>query len=171
MELVSPSGNSLFKTDEPGDKGCKCLLTLQLHTSDSPVTIVSAYAPTLTSTPEAKDEFYSTLSIVIKNIPSNKHVVLLGDFNAGVGAEHDSWPSCLGHFEVGKINFGVGKINENRQHLLELCSYHGICMTNSFQMKPQHTVFWTHSCSKHRYQLDMVIVRGTSLEFVLLTRT
>ena len=94
--------NSLLKMVEPGDKGSERLLTLRLQTSDGPVTLVSAYAPTLTSTPEAKDEFYTNLSDIIKNIPRNKHLVLLGDFNARVGADHDSWPSCLGHFRVGQ---------------------------------------------------------------------
>ena len=140
-------------------------LTLRLQTSDGPVTLVSAYAPTLTSTPEAKDEFYTNLSDVIKNIPDNEHLVLLGDFHARVGADHDSWPSCLGHF-------GVGKINENGQRLLELCSYHGLCVTNSyFQTKLQHRVSWRHPRSKHWHQLDLVIVRRTSLKTVLLTRS
>ncbi|XP_071483240.1 craniofacial development protein 2-like [Diadema antillarum] len=150
---------------EPGDKGSDRLLTLRLQTSDGPVTLVSAYAPTLASTPEAKDEFYSNLSDVIRNIPDNEHLVLLGDFNARVGADHDSWPSCLGHF-------GVGKINENGQRLLELCSFHGLCVTNSyFQTKPQHRVSWRHPRSKHWHQLDLVIVRRTSLKTVLLTRS
>ncbi|XP_071508358.1 craniofacial development protein 2-like [Diadema antillarum] len=89
---------------EPGDKGSERLLTLRLQTSNGPVPLVNAYAPTLTSTPEAKDEFYSNLSDVIRNIPDNEHLVLLGEFNARVGADHDSWSSCLGHFGVGKIN-------------------------------------------------------------------
>ena len=41
-----------------------------------------------------------------KNIHSSDHLVLLGDFNARVGADHESWSSCL-------CCFGVGKINEN----------------------------------------------------------
>ena len=79
--------------------------------------------------------FNANLSEVVKNTPSKEHIIL-GDYNARVGADHDSWPSCLGHF-------GVGKINENGQRLLELCSYHGLCVTNAyFQTKPQHN--WCH---------------------------
>lgn len=119
---------------EPGDKGWECLLTLQLHTSDGPAALISAYAPTLTSTREVKDEFYTSLTDVIKNMPSNEHLYLLGDFNARVGTDHNSWPSCLRSFRVGKVN-------DNGQRLLELCSYHGLCVTNTFfQTKPQHSV-------------------------------
>jgi len=86
-------------------------MTIRLHTSEGFVALVSAYAPTLTSTAEAKDEFYVNISNVIKKIPPKEHVIILGDFNARVGADHDSWPSCL-------ECFGVGKINENGQCLL-----------------------------------------------------
>ena len=66
----------------------------------------------------------------------------------------------------------MGKINENGQRLLELCSYHGLCVTNSyFQTKPQHGVSWRQPRSKHWNQLDMVIVKRISLKFVLCTRT
>lgn len=157
--------NILLKIVEPGEKGCERLLTLSLHTSDGQISLISAYAPTLTLTPEAKDEFYSNLNVVIKNIPNNGQLVLLGDFNAREGANRDSWPSCLG-------SFGVGKVNDNGQRLLELCSYHGLCVTNTFfQTKPQHRVSWRHPRLKHWRQLDMIIVRHTSLKHVLLTRT
>ena len=147
---------------EPGDRGPECLLTLQLHTSNGPATLVSVYAPTLTSSPKAKDEFYANFSNIIQNIPISEHLVLLGDVNARVGADHDSWPSCLGQF-------GVGKMNVNGQHLLELCSYHGLCVTNAyFQTKSQLRVSWRHPRSKHWHQLDLIIVRCVSLKFVLL---
>ncbi|XP_076052811.1 uncharacterized protein LOC143032227 [Oratosquilla oratoria] len=54
--------NTLLSMVEPGDKGSERLMTLRLHTSEGPVTLVSAYAPTLTSTAEAKDEFYINIS-------------------------------------------------------------------------------------------------------------
>ncbi|XP_072171826.1 craniofacial development protein 2-like [Diadema setosum] len=150
---------------EPDDKGSERLLILRLQTSDGPVTLVSAYTPTLPSTPEAKDEFYTNLSDILRNIPDNEHLVHLGDFNARVGADHDSWPSYLGYFDVGRIN-------ENGQRLLELCSFHGLCVTNPyFQTKLQHRVSWRHPRSKHWHQLDLVIVRRTNLKTVLLSRS
>ena len=55
--------------------------------------------------------FYENLASIIRNIPSKEQIVVLGNFNARVGADHDSWPSCLGQF-------GVGKMNEKGQRLL-----------------------------------------------------
>ena len=63
-------------------------------------------------------------------------------------------------------------MNANGQCLLELCSYHGLRVTNTcFQTKSQHKVLWRHPCSKHWHQLDMIIVRCASLKFVLLACT
>ena len=150
---------------EPGDKGSERLMTLRLHTSEGPVTLVSAYAPTLTSTAEAKDEFYININSVVKSIPPKEHVIILGDFNARVGADHDSWPSCLGHF-------GIGKCNDNGQRLLEFCSYNNLCVTNSFfQTKPQHKVSWCHPRSQHWHQLDMTLIRRSNIQLVQITRT
>ena len=108
---------------EPGDKGTERLLTLRLHSSDGPVTLLSAYAPTQPSPPDVKDEFYTILSETVQSI---EQLLLLRDFNAKVGTDHDSWPNCFGPF-------GTGKFNENGQRLLELYSYHGLCITNSYE--------------------------------------
>ena len=138
---------------EPGSGSSEQLLTLCLNTTKGPVTLVSVYAPMLSATPDAKDEFYENLASTIRNIPSTEQLVLLGNFNARVGADNNSWPSCLGPF-------GVGKMNENGQQLLELCVFHNLCITNSFfKTKPQHKVSWRHPCSKHWHQLDLILVR------------
>lgn len=50
-------------------------------------------------------------------IPSKKHLVLLGDFNTRLGADHDSRYSGLAQFRVGKMS-------DNGQRLLELYMYH-----------------------------------------------
>ena len=72
-------------------------------------------------------------------------------------------PSCLGQF-------GIGKMIDNGQRLLELCTYHNLCIANSFfKTKPQHKVSWRHPRSKHWHQLDLILVRRTAIKNVLLT--
>ena len=127
--------------------------------------ILSVYAPTLCSSAETKDEFYEELESTIREIPATEHLYLLGDFNARVGADSNSWPRSIGHF-------GVGKLNENGQRLLELCSYHDLCVTSTFfSSKPHHRVSWRHPRSRHWHQLDLVITRRSSLNSVLNTRS
>ena len=100
--------NSLLSMIEPGSNGSERLLTLRLNTTAGPVTLVSVYAPTMSATSDIKDEFYENLAAIISSVPNNEQLVLLGDFNPRMGADHDTWPSCLGQF-------GVGKMNENGQ--------------------------------------------------------
>ena len=139
--------NSLLRMVEPGIGGSERHLTLRLNSTTGPVTLISVYAPTLSATPDTKDMFHDNLASIIRNIPSKEQVVVLGDFSARVGADHDSWPSCLGQF-------GVGKMNENGHRLLELCAFHDLCITNSFfRTKPQHKLSWRHPRSKHWHQL------------------
>ena len=96
--------NSLLGMVEPGSGGSERLLTLRLNSTTGPVTVISVYVPTLSATPDTKDMFYKNLASIIRNIPSKEQVVILGGFNARVDADHDSWPSCLGQFGVGKAN-------------------------------------------------------------------
>ena len=157
--------NSLLGMIEPIADGTERLLSLRLNTSDGPATLISAYAPTLTSDPETKDEFYANLETLIQGTSSEEHLILLGDFNARVGTDHDSWPTCLG-------KHGTGKMNENGQRLLELCTFHDLCITNTFfKTKPQHKVSWRHPRSKHWHQLDLIITRRRALKNILITRS
>jgi len=47
-------------------------MALCLNTTSGPVNLVSVYAPTLSATPNAKDEFYENLAFIIRNIPSSE---------------------------------------------------------------------------------------------------
>ncbi|XP_076030147.1 uncharacterized protein LOC143018559 [Oratosquilla oratoria] len=159
--------NSLLSSVEPPSKGTPRILSLRLSTTSGPVNVLSIYAPILSSPAETKDEFYEELETTIREIPATEQlpVYLLGDFNARVGADQESWPRSIGHF-------GVGKLNENGQRLLEMCSYHDLCVTNTFfATKPQHRVSWCHTRSRHWHQLDLVITRRPSLNCVLTTRS
>ena len=157
--------NSLLPMIVPPTGGSERILSLCLSTSSGMVNVISAYAPTLCSPQEMKDQFYEDLDNIINKIPETEHIILLGDFNARVGAEHSSWPDCLGHF-------GVGKMNDNGQRLLELCSLRKLCITNTFfNTKPQHKVSWRHPRSGHWHQLDMIITRRAVLNSVLVTRS
>ena len=157
--------NSLLGMVEPIADGTERLLTLRLSTSEGPANLISVYAPTLTSEEDTKDEFYANLEALIQGIPTQEHLILLGDFNARVGTDCDSWPTCLG-------KHGVGKMNGNGQRLLELCTFNNLCITNTFfQTKPQHKVSWMHPRSKHWHQLDLIITRRSALKNILITRS
>ena len=140
-------------------------MTLRLHKVNGTATLVYAYAPTLYSTDEVKDAFYERLHLLISKTSKQDHLILLGDFNAWVGTDHESGTPCLGKFEIGKQN-------SNGLRLFELCTLHNLCVTNSFfQTKPQHNVYWRHPRSRHWHQLDLIVVKKQHLNNVLLTRS
>ena len=141
------------------------ILTMRLNTTTGPVTFICAYAPTLTAVPEVKDEFYENLSDTIQKVSTKDQIILLGDFNARVGSDHEAWPMCIGKFNVGNMN-------DNGQRLLELCSRFQLCVANSFfYSKPQHKVSWQHPRSKHWHQLDLVLIRRSILNSVKIVRS
>ncbi|XP_069177042.1 craniofacial development protein 2-like [Procambarus clarkii] len=156
--------NRLLGSIVPPTEGSARIIKLQLHTAAGMVSFINANAPTLTSSTEVKDEFYDDLGLTLRDIPQQETVFFLGDFNARVGSDHSSWPSCLGQF-------GFGKMNESGQRLLKFCCRHDLCITNSFfDTKPQHTVSWRHPRSKHWHQLDLVLTGHSNLRNVKLTR-
>ena len=78
-------------------------------------TIVSAYAPTLTNLDEVKDKFYEDLNALITNVSTSDKLIILGDCNARVGYDSDSWDGIIG-------KHGVGKCNSNGLLLLQTCA-------------------------------------------------
>ncbi|XP_070543804.1 craniofacial development protein 2-like [Ptychodera flava] len=81
---------SLLPMIEPPTDGTERLLSLRLNSRNGPVNFVAVYAPTLNSSPEAKDQFYSELDRFIGQLPQTEDIYLLGDFNARVGTDHDA---------------------------------------------------------------------------------
>ena len=79
------------------------------------INITSVYAPTLCSTAESKDQFYEELDVAISNIPKTEQLYILGDVNARVGADHDSWLTCLWHHGMGGGE--LTKMEKNQQFI------------------------------------------------------
>ena len=127
--------------------------------------IYCVYAPTLTAPDDTKDDFCSQLDTIIKEFPKQEDLVILGSFHAHIGSDNEAWPNWLSHL-------GVGKCNENGQQLLEHCSYHELCITNTFfGTKPHHRVYRRHQRSKHWHQIDLILMRQTHPKNFLVTRT
>jgi len=96
--------NGLLPMVEPGDYKSEQVMHIKLHTVTGTIHLVSAYAPTLTSSSDIKDAFYSALEDSIKRLTKNHSLIIIGDFNATVGDDQGSWPISLGHAGVGKCS-------------------------------------------------------------------
>ncbi|VDM02753.1 unnamed protein product [Schistocephalus solidus] len=72
------------------------LISLRLPLLGDPfVTIISAYAPPITSSDATKDRFYEDLHAVLATVPKVEKLIVLGDFNARVGTDHAAWHGVL----------------------------------------------------------------------------
>ena len=80
------------------------IIVLQVIHCKRHATIVSACAPTMTNPDEAEDKFYDNLNSVISAAPRTDKLVLLGDLNARVGTDHQTWEGVIGSEGVGKCN-------------------------------------------------------------------
>ena len=140
------------------------LMTMSLPLVNSSLFIISAYAPTLASSDEEKEQFYSKLSDIIKDVPLSHKLLLLGDFNARVGMDHDSWEDVIG-------KHGIGRENSNGTLLLSLCSQHNLMVTNTiFQQANRFKTTWMHPGTKEWHMIDYVITRQRDVRDILHTR-
>lgn len=141
------------------------LMTLRLPLSgNTHLTLISVYAPTMMYPDEVKEQFYKSLHDAIRTVPAKDKLVILGDFNARVGRNHQAWPGVLGPH-------GYGNENSNGLMLLSLCSEESLVITNSiFEHCEAHKVTWMHPRSKHWHTIDYIITRRRDISDILDTR-
>ncbi|VDL91474.1 unnamed protein product [Schistocephalus solidus] len=73
------------------------LMSLRLPLrGDKFATIISAYAPPMTSSATAKDKFYEDLHALLATVAKVDKLIVLGDFNARVGMDHAAWQGSAG---------------------------------------------------------------------------
>ena len=127
-------------------------------------TFVSVYSPSLDSSDDVKDRFYDTYYSTLRRISQDDKILLLGDFNARVGRNHDIWYGVIGHH-------GEANMNSICLRLLSLCSELGLAITSTFfQLRDMHMTSWMHPSSKHWHLIDYVIVRCLDMNKVQITR-
>ena len=127
-------------------------------------TLISAYAPTMSYSDEAKESFYEELATATRAVPRNDKLILLGDFNARVGRDYSAWPGVLGRH-------GIGKDNSNGTLLLTFCTEHQLVITNTvFQQADKRKTTWMHPRSGHWHLIDYVVVQQRDQSDVKLTR-
>eukprot|EP00921_Rhytidocystis_pertsovi_P026468 GHVQ01042695.1.p1 GENE.GHVQ01042695.1~~GHVQ01042695.1.p1 ORF type:complete len:311 (+),score=30.89 GHVQ01042695.1:662-1594(+) len=116
--------------------------------------VISVYAPTFRASREEKDAFYGQLEDLVRKIPSNDRLLLLGDLNARVGSDANTWKGIIGK------HGSPGAANENGEDLLQFCGRNGLWIANTmFQHKPAHMYTWKHPRSNQWTIIDYGIVR------------
>ena len=141
------------------------LMTIRIPLpSNSHMTLISTYAPTLDADEDVKNQFYQQLNDTILQVPPRDKLLVLGDFNARVGRDHPLWENIIG-------KEGVGNCNSNGLLLLGLCAENNLVITNTlFRLPNRYKTTWQHPRSKHWHMLDYIIPRQCDRKDVRVTK-
>nr|VZI36749.1 unnamed protein product [Spirometra erinaceieuropaei] len=128
------------------------------------VTIISVYAPSITSLDAARDKFYEDLHALLATVSKADKLIVLGDFNVRVGTDHAAWRGVVGPH-------GLRGSNGNGLLLLRTCAEHRLILTNTFFCLPERErATWMHPRSRQWHLLDYVLVRRRDQRDVLVTK-
>ena len=129
------------------------------------VDILSVYAPTLNRSEknhEIRENFYTKLDSILRNISNRYIVIITGDFNAKTGSasKNKIYQAVIG-------NYGKGQVNTNGTHLLNVSSINNLKLVNTFfKHKLTHITTWTSPetprgsrRNSYRNQIDYILVK------------
>ena len=147
------------------------IICIHLKCHLSYIIVVAIYASTnpSSSTTEAaapSDTFYNQLQSVVSDVPPRDMLLVLGDFNARVGSNFQSWRSVIGPH-------GMGDCNGNGERLLDFCSNNQLLVTNTwFKHKPIHKTTWFRNGNRSRpgHIIDYILVNRRFRSSILDTR-
>jgi len=119
----------------------------------------------MTNPEDVKEKFYEKLEAFISTAPQSDRLLLLGDFNARVGKDHQAWEGVI-------RPHGVGKCNSNGLLLLRTCTAHVLVITNTiFRLPTCNKTSWMHARSKHWHLIDYVSIRAKAMRDVGVTKS
>lgn len=91
---------------------------------DIKLNIIQCYDPTNDAEEEKKDEFYQQLQAMIDKGGTKDMTILMGDFNAKIGADNTGYEDTMG-------THGLGQMNENGERFADLCAWNQLVIGGS----------------------------------------
>ena len=101
------------------------IITARFHSKYIKTTIVQVYAPTNEAEDEAKETFYDQLQKVLDAIPRHDMLLVLGDWNAKLGARQEGENGI-----VGKHGLTCER-NDNGDRFVSFCACNNLAITST----------------------------------------
>ena len=143
------------------------LMVLKINTSRRVMNIVQVYAPTNDKDDNMIEEFYAELEETMKLTKKGEITIVMGDFNAKVGAE-----------AVGNVvgNFGLGDRNSRGDRLVQFCTEQQLSVVNTFfKLPPRRLYTWKSpadcEAQRVRNQIDYILINTTFQKSVKSAKT
>ena len=134
------------------------LIMMKLVISGEVYNVISAYAPQVGESEEAKDEFMEGFEDLILNVAQNEKVLVGADLNGHVGQAADGYQQVHG----GK---GYGQRNREGERILECAESLNMALVNTFYEKSKEHLI-TYKSGGHATQIDYVMVKRADLKSV-----
>jgi exonuclease III len=134
---------------------------LRLRLEDSTLALIQVYAPNLESEYAA---FLEEVSLALETLPTTDSIMLLGDFNAHVGVDEQTWKGVIGRN-------GDSSLNANGSLLLDFCASSGLSIMNTyFHHRHIHKYTWERVTCRQRSLIDFAVVSADLKSLVMDVR-
>ena len=101
------------------------LMRIRLTMHRGYVSVIAVYAPTNEEGNEEETEkFYVDIQEALCEVSKRDMVLIMGDFNARVGCDGNTWKGVIGRH-------GPNEKNENGERLLDFCALSNLVVTNT----------------------------------------
>src|SRR6218665_2646621 len=142
------------------------IIKARFRTSKGKATAIQVYAPRSNSTEEEIEDFYTALQEAMANTPSQDLIIVMGDFNAKVRKDWETWKGAMG-------KFGYGEENERWERLLNFCLGNSLTVMNTafYQRKANRKWTWESPDGKNRNMINFVLVNNRWKSSVTMCRT
>lgn len=156
--LSQPAKKALIDWKPYSDR----IITARLRTRARNLTCIQCYAPTEAAELSTKESFYDLLGRVLTTVHRGDIVIMMGDFNAQVGADNTSVVNTMG-------KHGLGRLTENGELLLETCTTNNLVIGGTLFPHPRvHKVTWVSPDGRTENQIDHITIsrkwRGSLLD-------
>lgn len=136
---------------------------IRLQLKKTKLTVIQLYAP---NTERDYDTFLNEVLIAMESVPKTDSLLVIGDFNAHVGNDSQTWSGVIGR------NGDIDLNNQGRQ-LLDFCASSSLSIMNTFfQHKniDKYTWYKTGDSIKNRSLIDFIIASDNMRRAVMDVR-